>query len=294
MRLAVLACLDGDAANDNHVRIASAAVKAGLDTSVADLSSIRLRDQRVECTDRHGGRLDVSAFDWIWLLGFGARRTFLDRMQLLRSVDRGQFVNSVEAFLQWHGKPAWLLSELGPLFPETMASESVSDLLHVIRSGGTWVLKPTAGSFGCGVRRVDGSTANLESCLEQALQHGLVMLQRYVSGAKEHRWLMSDGCVMGAYQKRKGTQLKGNLSAGAMAAVAEPSAGETHMACEIAKQLPGMGIRFATVDSIGLHLLDVNFVNPGWLQTFESLTGYDLTPAALHFLSDRPAKSDSR
>lgn len=244
---------------------------------VADHSSLRVRNRELECIDQAGQPMELDRLDWIWLIGFGERQTFLDRMQLLRGIDSGQFVNSASSFLRLHNKAAFLLEEVGSYFPETIVSSNSQELLQTIRHGGDWVLKPTARSYGYGVKQINDQTENLDQIVAQSTRDSFALLQKHVGSERELRWLVVDGSALGAYRKCKPFGFQGNLTLGARPAVVEPEDRETARAQAIASQLKQAGIRFATLDCIGDFLLDVNFVNPGWLQTYKQLTGTDLT-----------------
>ena len=101
----------------------------------------------------------------VWVFGFGARHTFLDRMQLLRCVDQSKFVNRVDSLVFAHGKHTLVQPPLTHFHPTTVVSDDTDLLLAHLETGGDWVLKPVAGSFGrsvfhCNFKRLrPGATA---------------------------------------------------------------------------------------------------------------------------------------
>ena len=257
------------------------AEQLGMRVLVAEHSSLRVRNRTLECTNQTGRAMQLDCLDRIWLVGLGERQTFLDRMQLLHGIDCGQFVNSVSSFMHLHSKAAFLLEEVGAYFPETIVSNNLEELLQTIRQGGSWVLKPTAQSYGRGVKKIDSQTEDLNRIVSQALEEGYALLQKFVGSERELRWLVVNGNVLSAYHKYHPYDFRGNLATGARPTSANPDKSETALAEDIARHLKQAGIRFATLDCVGNFLLDVNFVNPGWLQTFKQVAGQDFTEKAV-------------
>lgn len=224
---------------------------------------------------RNGRQIaDVDGFDWVWLLGFGSRTTFLDRMQLLHTVDQSKFVNSIGAFLLHQNKATLAMTKLSRYAPITIVSANAEDLVNQVRGGGQWIAKPTAGSFGRDVFELHASDPNLSQILEHLTLNDYAILQERVETSREQRWYVAMGTALGAYQKVK-TGLRGNVRASSSAATCDPDTQERELACSIARELVELGIRACAIDIAYPYLLDVNFVNPGWFQTMENLTGID-------------------
>lgn len=218
---------------------------------------------------------DVDAFDVIWVLGFGSRSTFLDRMQLLHAVNQNKFVNSIDAYLLYHNKATLAMSRLNKYSPSTIVSADVEVLVNHVRQGGHWIAKPTAGSFGRDVFELTVDDPNLEQILEHLTRNDYAILQERVDTVREQRWFVAMGTEIGAYQKVK-DGLRGNIRATSSAVICEPDEQEREMVRSIARDLVVLGIRACAVDIAYPYLLDVNFVNPGWFQTMEHLTGVNL------------------
>lgn len=218
--------------------------------------------------------VDLNQFDYIWMIGFGNRTTFLDRMQLLRSENQSKFVNSIDAFLLYQNKASLALSTLNRYSPLTVVSAHVDELIDHVRDGGYWIAKPTAGSFGRDVFELHENDPNLAQILEHLTRNGYAILQERVETSREQRWFVAMGAELGVYQKVK-VGLRGNMNAASSATVCEPNDLELEMVQSIAKDLVELGIRACAIDIAYPYLLDVNFVNPGWFQTMESLTGID-------------------
>ena len=222
------------------------------------------------------GDVDIGTADLVWMFGFGARESFLDRMQMLNSLPSSKFVNSVDAFVFRHGKQGILLSDATFKQPKSIVSDS-ADVLHShVREGGEWIVKPTAGSFGVGVCLVSQRDANVKPILELATQNGFALLQERVDTSTEKRWLTANGQVIGVYQKNLADH-RGNLGSGMQPKIVEnTSREEEKLIARTSRELMQLGIRYAAIDVAFPYVLDVNFVNPGWLGTYGELTGNNL------------------
>ena len=259
---------------DNLHRLASAFRSCDWDVETVLHDDLTLDRGHLKYVGDRGHVVDINGFDWIWLIGFGGRTTFLDRMQLLRAVDQSKFVNSIDAYLLYHNKATLAMTTLHKYSPITIVSANVEELVDHVRGGGYWIAKPTAGSFGRDVFELQASDVNLEQILEHLTRNGYTILQERVQTMREQRWFVAMGSELGAYQKAK-AGLRGNLNAASSPTICEPSDLEIEMVRSIALDLIELGIRACALDIAYPYLLDVNFVNPGWFQTMENLTGED-------------------
>ena len=260
---------------DNLQRLEFAFISNGWDVTTVSHDELTLDRGQIRYLRNHREVADVATFDWVWVLGFGARTTFLDRMQLLHTADQTKFVNSIDAYLLYQNKATLAMSSLQKHSPVTIVSASVDDLIDHVREGGDWIAKPTAGSFGRDVFELQANDSNLVQILEHLTRTDYAILQERVSTAREQRWFVAMGTEIGAYQKVK-IGLRGNIGAASSAVNCEPNEQERAMVKSIASDLVKLGIRACAVDIAYPYLLDVNFVNPGWFQTMENLTGVDL------------------
>ena len=281
MRIAFIAAATGVPANDNHTRLPRAFAAAGWQVECLTHESIFLGRDGVCAADAAGRVSAIASFDRVWLIGFGTRIGFLDRMQMLKTLDQTRFVNAVDALVYLHGK-----FEFTDLQPETHASSDAGALMDIVASGGQWIAKPTAGSFGRDVFRLHADDANCRTVLDNLTGHGAgryCLLQRYVPSAEqnEKRVIVAGNEIIGAYGK-----VGGNLTAGARARRSQLTEAEIELAMVVVERLLAKGVRFAGIDLAHPFVFEANVANPGGLQTLEALTGVDPTPAVVEALAD--------
>lgn len=268
----LLLCGDpAKARNDNHKRLPRGFERAGWAVTCADHDTVEITGNRLTIADRH-----PDDFALIWLLGFGQQVTFFDRLQLLEQLPPARFVTSPHALTYLHGKHRWL-----ELMPETHTSTRPERLHAVISSGGDWVVKPTAGSYGRDVTLFRAGTATPDAVerLWRASGSGYLMAQRFLPaiGDGETRTLIAGGRPIASYLRLPDDGLKANLAAGGRATTACPTAAERAVIESIARDLAVLGVGFAAVDTVGTRLMEVNVANPGGLETLERLSGRDYT-----------------
>ena len=276
MRIALLSSGVGEPANDNRERLSRAFVDAGWEMASLTWESLSLTERGVAASDRDGNATPLDVFDLVWLLGFGGRETFLDRMQMLRTVAQDRFVNTVDALVFQHGK--FGLTEFQP---ETYASADAEALLRRVAHGGEWVAKPVAGSFGRDVHRLCAESPDAREVLLRLTAHGgYGVLQRYVPEARnrEKRVIVAGETVIGAYAKT------GNLRAGATPRPTVLSEAEQGLVGRVIARLNAQGVRFAGIDLAWPYVFEANVANPGGLATLEALTGVDPAPRVVEAL----------
>ena len=268
----------GVARNDNHRRLPEAWTVAGWEVTRADHDDVRL-DRRGICV----GETSLENFDLIWPVGLGVRESFLDRMQLLSTIDEQRFVTSPRALLMHHAKYSIALGDLASHHPETFASRDPRWLKQRVLGGGDWIAKPSAASFGRDVYRLRADDPNLDVILDALTGYDAsryCLLQRYVPEIErgETRVLLAAGECIGAYVRRSGTDHRVNLSGGGRADPATLSNDELALATSAARSLLAQGVRFVAIDIAYPWIIEFNIANPGGLETIERLTGEDLTP----------------
>ena len=71
--------------------------------------------------------------------------------------------------------------------------------------------------------------------------------------------------------------LRANVSANADIRRAKPTTRQLRILRELTSDLSENGIKFAAIDLVGEHLMEVNIANPGGLQSLETLYAQDLS-----------------
>ena len=264
------------AVNDNHQRLPQCFRQAGWTVTVLDHTSVHLRASQPMAASHR-----LSDFNLIWSLGFGVQATFLDRMQILKQVDQTKLVNSVDSYMYLHGKYAF-----SDLMPETHAHHDAQALIEIIETGGTWVIKPSAGSYGRDVHKLTNTEEGRQIVRQVTGANGYCLLQRYLPAIQngEKRVLLGNGKHIGHYLRKPGDGFLANLNTGGTAELCDLSDAEERLAADIGLRLHDQGVRFAAVDLVYPYLLEINVVNPGGLGTIEGLTGCDPTPGLVEAL----------
>ena len=273
-------------ANDNHQRLPRAFAAAGWTVALFDRESLAVENSRLVAETLLGARRSLADFDLYFPLGFGSTASFLDRMQLLRSLCQRRFVNTVDALVYQHGKASLLFACPDVPQPLSHLGNDPRQLMEVVAAGGTWIAKPSASSFGRDVFRLRPEDTNARAILENLTRDGrYALLQECLEGAEERekRVLIAAGVVIGVYRKRP-TDHRGNLDAGATPLATKLSAEERRSAERLAAKLDDLGVRFASADLIDGVVLEVNVANPGWLATYQILAAADLTPQVVEAL----------
>ena len=279
----------GQPANDNHLRLPRAFARAGWSVSRIDHESLAIANRRILAHDLSDNPLAVRDFDLYFVLGFGSQGTFLDRMQILRALDQERFVNTVDALVYQHGKASLFLAAREIPQPETHVSNNPDTLAAVVARGGDWIAKPTAASFGRDVFRLRQEDTNRHAILEHLTRNNrYALLQAYLEPGTdgEKRTLVAAGEIIGTYGKRP-LDHRGNLGAGAEAFHTALCPDEASTVARLADGLDDLGVRFATIDLVGSRALEINVANPGWLATYEQVTGVDLTSRVVDALTRR-------
>ena len=265
------------------------------DTAELVAPAFRARGWRVHCRCIDALRLDAAgpvivdraapvrpaAMDMIWVLGFGRREGFLDKMQLLQTLSpQVRFVNRIEALLTLHGKyPAAATDDRLPQ-PLTFAAADPDFLIDCGRAeGGRWVLKPPGGSFGRDVHLLDAESPDFAPTIHRLAANGWWLLQRYCPEveAGEHRVLVASGRIIGSY-RREPTIGPSNLAGGGRATRAGADPERDRLARSAAAFLLARGIAWAGLDLAGPWVLEANIINPGGLDTLRQLGAGNLAP----------------
>ena len=193
-RISFFISFEGRAANDNRERLPRAFSKSGWDVVSVDHESLALEDRRLTGMTGTGERIDVGDSCLYFILGFGASHTFLDRMQMLAALEKARFVNTPESLILDHGKISLYLNHPEVEQPESYLANDPAVFTALVESGGDWIAKPPAGSFGRDVYLLHAMDTNLRPILESLTQDGrYAMLQRYVQPTNGEKRVLAAG-----------------------------------------------------------------------------------------------------
>jgi hypothetical protein len=259
---------------DNATFIQRAFTDAGWTVRALHLDTLRLGPMGPLAADRAGTLHALKDANLLWILGFGSRSAFLDKSQILQSLEGSQaFVSQPSALHLYHSKYPFPGTPTPFPHPESYASSDAAWLQGQARGGGRWVLKPPAGSFGAEVSFWDGQDPALGDALARATEKGrYALLQQEIEGSEEWRILVAGERVLGAYERRLGTSQGGwNLAGGGTAHLTPLPQDLATRAQALGLQLARAGIGYAGIDVRGGMLLEANVINPGGLATLATL-----------------------
>lgn len=260
-------------------RLSSACKARGWVAKIAEIDSLVLMNNQPHwrCQDQWE---TVGDTHFLWVLGFGRRVHFLDKMQLLAMAEQQiPVINSTEGLVFWHSK--YLSSELnlaGLKTPITMASNEAEWLWSKIcQQGGDWVIKPPGGSHGNGISKIVAGDDNGLLALKRLTATGYCLVQAYIPEIAygEKRVLMAGGKIIGQYKRLPVEDFRANLACGGQAVACELDAQEQDAVARLATKLRHKGILFTAIDLCWPWLIEINVANPGGLDTMASLYGED-------------------
>jgi len=234
-----------------------------------------------------GEQVDLATMDDVWVLGFGKRESFLDKMQLLWALSRyTRVINSVDTLMFLHNKYHLGIHLHDEVFqyPETWASADFDLLWDVFRQGGgSWVVKPPARSLGRDVFLLRQDDPNARVILQNMTGHGtnqFCIMQRYIPEilSGEKRVLIAEGQVMGQYKRVAQDDHRTNLHQGAVPSVCALDPQEAALCNQLGQYLNEVGAHFVGIDLVYPYILEMNVLSPGGIVTILELTGQNLAP----------------
>lgn len=221
--------------------------------------------------------IDVGRLDTLVLRSSPLTTDLLTFAALAR--DRGvRVINDPDGILRVSSK-AWLAALPDVPTPPTLITRSAGAATVFYRQHRHGVVvKPARGSGGRAVSRVPAhDITRFDRAFETARRPGgHVVVQAYLQAAEigEKRLLWLDGRILGGYLRRRAPgEFRHNLKRGATAVPAQVTDGERALLAPLTPHLLGAGIRFAGLDLIGDHLVEVNALNPGGTFHTDRLTG---------------------
>lgn len=241
---------------------------------------------------REGVPLDVERFrfenlryfDYIWILGFGIRESFLDKIQILWSLSQQtKIINSIDSLLFLHSK--YHLSTLTGLvqYPETYVSSDFEFLWQLFNEKkGTWIVKPPAESFGRDVFILRPGDSNVRVILQAMTGYGsrkkYCIMQRFIPEISfgEKRVLFAGGHVVGQYKRIARHDHRTNIHQGAEAVACDLTSEESDLCNRLGEYLIKLGAYFVGVDMVYPYIIELNVLNPGGIGTIMNLTGHNL------------------
>ena len=173
--------------------------------------------------------------------------------------------------------------------PETHTSASAERLHAVVTSGGDWVLKPPAGSYGRDVLVVRAGAISKDEVRShlKAAGEGYLLAQRYLPDVElgEQRTLVAGGEPIATYTRLPGVGQTSNLATGGQPVPGELAAAQRKLVSALATELAGIGAGFAAIDLVGERLMEVNVANPGGLSTLEEIGTGNFAPEVVAAIS---------
>ncbi|MEC7369811.1 MAG: hypothetical protein VX709_11050 [Pseudomonadota bacterium] len=278
----------------NCLRLVNAALQQNMRIAIADIDTLTLHKHHIGVrgfsvlnTLKGGHREDLSKhfllseFKTTWVLSLGKRENFLDKIQLLRMAEKTtRLVNSVDSLMFLKSKYSLAGYPNRFNYPESHASSNALDLLQIVESGGNWIAKPPAGSFGRKVFFLNKHTANRRAILKLLCgtqKDQYTLLQHYVTEIAngEKRVLLANGTIIGQYLRTSTIDHRTNLLQGGIPSGCSLTIEEFNYCSDIGKYLKDHGALFAGIDLVFPYIIEINVVSPGGLATLEALGGPD-------------------
>ncbi|MBV1877838.1 MAG: hypothetical protein KUG79_09375 [Pseudomonadales bacterium] len=232
--------------------------------------------------------LPLQPSDLAWVLSLGQRQCFLDKVQLLRCLQQHcRVINSIDAIM--HLKSKYFLASHKDIFkyPPTYASTNAEHLFQTISTlGGQWIAKPPAGSLGRDIFLLEKDDPNTRVILESMTGpegNQYCLLQPYVSEIQqgEKRVLIAGGEPVGQYIRHANKDHRTNIMHGAKIESCSLSDNEQQYCMKIGRFLKSFGAEFVGLDLAYPYVIEFNVINPGGLQTIESIGGENLAASII-------------
>jgi glutathione synthase len=295
--------------DDNYLRLANELLARGYDVQLGFIDSLAMVSSKVVaavfplamplCAGAPFPKATarpLAHFDTVWILSLGLRRNFLDKFQLLYTLEgQCRLLNSLTAIM--HFKSKYFLANHPEVFqhPQLFASTDPKALYqHMLDAqqqdpGQRWIAKPPAGSLGRSVFLLNAKDPNTQVILETLTGSDAdeyCLLQPYVAEIEqgEKRVLIAGGVPVGQYLRRARKDHRTNLMQGADISPCELSPTEHAYCLQIGQFLLTHGVEFAGMDLAYPWVIEFNVINPGGLHTIAQLTGLDLSSTIINHI----------
>ncbi|MEX0943868.1 MAG: hypothetical protein WD002_15145 [Pseudomonadales bacterium] len=300
-RIAFLIAETDQVQDGNYLRFANALYERHHRVTLCFMESLGMAKSRVvasgcEVTEKiyadelfaEMNNIYLDTFDVVWILSLGMRHSFLDKMQLLFTLqEQCRLINSLDAIM--HFKSKYFTASHSDIFkhPETWASTHPDVLYDVMQTkGGKWIVKPPASSFGRNVYLLTHNDPNAHVILESMCgieENEFCMLQRYVEeiAQGEKRVILAGGNPVGQYLRTVGRDHRTNVWQGANVAACQLTPEERNYCERIGKRLLSFGAEYVGMDLAFPWVIEFNVINPGGITTIDQLTGTDITGTIL-------------
>jgi glutathione synthase len=300
-RIAFLIARTDTIVDGNYRRFANALISRGDNVYLLFMESLAMADSTVTAAGvqlRDLAAVDdpfteastclLTDFDIVWIMSLGMRHSFLDKMQLLFTVQtQCRIINSLDAIM--HFKSKYFTARHPDVWkhPSTWASNQPAELFDVMRKhGGQWIVKPPASSFGRDVYLLSSTDPNAHVILESMCggeQDQFCLLQRYVEEIRqgEKRVIIAGGKPVGQYLRTATRDHRTNAMQGAQLTATGLSEDERAYCERIGQKLRQYGAEFVGMDLAYPWVIEFNVINPGGVLTIEDLTGVDISDQIL-------------
>lgn len=222
--------------------------------------------------------------DVTWMLAVIPPEKMIITLELLKRVEtHHRVINSPSSVLFLDSK---FLCDLLPQdnLPITYLSNDIEEIMEIISDSDIdWVLKPYRGSNGKDVFITNTKDPNSKTIVKNLTRDGTnkIILQRFIlesTHQKEKRIIFANGEVVAHYIK-KSKYYNRNVPETSIL-----SKDEISFFCDLGNILVKMGAFFAGIDIIYPYIIDCNLMNPGGVDTFEKITGKNVSEKIVSLL----------
>ena len=175
------------------------------------------------------------------------------------------------------------------IIPDTLVSQSKSEIREFVESNQAVILKPTNAFGGQGIVKTSPSDTNLDVLIELLTKNESthIIAQSFVDASIEgdKRILLLNGDPLGAiYRINPNKGHRHNLFSGGITKPAQVNANDMKIIQQIKPYLTKLGLFFVGIDILGDKLIEVNVTSPTCLQEMSTYIGKDLAKEIIHQL----------